>query len=260
MSPYDVPFGTVVAAILGLVLGSFYNVLIYRLPRGKSIIRPRSACPQCEATIAWYDNVPVASYLILRGRCRRCGARISPSYLVVEIVSGACAAFCVWRYGVSGQALWIYAFCSLLLVITFIDWYHQIIPDVLSLGGTVLGWIGSLRFLDIGFTQSLVGSAVGAGALLIVAFLYKLIRKVDGLGFGDVKLMAMIGAFLGWQLVFPVLFLASFFGSLYGLYLIRSGGSGRTAVAFGSFLSPAAFLVLCFGSALWRYYLHFYFG
>ncbi|MBI4720833.1 MAG: prepilin peptidase [Chitinivibrionia bacterium] len=247
-------------ALLGSILGSFYNVLIYRLPRGRSIVRPRSSCPHCSSAIAWYDNVPVASYLLLRGRCRRCGERIAPSYVAVEIISAACAAYCVRRYGVSPEALWIYAFCSLLLVITFIDWYHRIIPDVLSLGGAVLGWAGSLRFLDITITQSLAGSAVGAGALLAVAFLYKAVRKVDGLGFGDVKLMAMIGAFMGWRSVFPILFLASLFGSVYGLYLIRKGGDGRTAVAFGSFLAPSAFLVLAFGPALWNYYLHYYFG
>jgi leader peptidase (prepilin peptidase)/N-methyltransferase len=248
------------AGLIGVVFGSFYNVLIYRLPRGISIVTPRSACPRCEAGIAWYDNLPVASYLLLRGRCRHCGCGISFSYVMVEIISGALAVFSVWRYGFSGQALWIYVFLSILLVITFIDWYHQIIPDQLSLGGVVLGWVGSLLYLDITFLQSLIGSVVGAGVLLIVAVLYKALRKVDGLGGGDVKLMAMIGAFLGWQMVFPVLFLASFCGSLYGLYLIRGGGGGKTAVAFGSFLAPSAFIMLCFGPALWDYYLHYYLG
>lgn len=248
------------AAVIGAVFGSFYNVLIYRLPRGKSIVSPGSACPGCETPIAWYDNIPVASFLVLRGKCRRCGVKISASYVFVELLSAALALFSVWRYGVTLQALWIYAFLSILLVVTFIDWYHQIIPDPLSLGGVVLGWIGSLVALDITFIDSLVGSVVGAGLLLAVALLYKLVRKVDGMGGGDVKLMAMIGAFLGWQMVFPVLFLASLCGSVYGLYLIRTGGGRRTAVAFGSFLAPAAFVMLIFGPALWDYYLTYYLG
>lgn len=249
-----------VAVVFGAVFGSFYNVLIYRLPRGMSIVRPRSACTQCGKGIAWYDNIPVVSYLILRGACRHCRTRISRTYVMVELLSGALAFFSVWRYGASLEALWIYAFLSILLIITFIDWYHQIIPDPLSLGGVVLGWVGARFVLDITLLDSLIGSVVGAGLLLIVALLYKAIRKIDGLGGGDVKLMAMIGAFLGWQMVFPVLFLASFCGSLYGLYLIRGGGGGRTAVAFGSFLAPAAFVMLCFGPTLWDYYLRFYLG
>ncbi|MGD8413824.1 MAG: prepilin peptidase [Candidatus Latescibacterota bacterium] len=248
-------YPVLVAGVFGAVLGSFLNVVIYRLPLGRSIVRPGSSCPGCNAPVAWYDNIPVFSYVFLGGRCRRCKARISARYPVVELVSAAAAAGVVWYYGPTLQAVWIYAFLAIMLAITLIDWDHQIIPDPLSLGGVVLGWVGAAVCLDIGIVQSFVGSLAGAGVILLVAGLYKAVRKVDGMGGGDVKLMAMIGAFLGWQMVLPVLFLAALFGSLYGAWLIRSGGHGKTAVAFGSFLAPAACVMLFFGERLLDLYL-----
>lgn len=251
----------VAAAAFGLVLGSFYNVVIYRLPRGASIVTGRSKCPQCGHTVAAYDNVPVLSWLWLRGRCRSCRWRIPVRYPFVELLSGAAAGAVVWRYGATLEALWLYAFVSILLIITFIDWDHQIIPDPLSIGGTVLGWAGAAVCLDIGLVQSLVGSLVGAGLVLLIAVVYRLARKVHGMGGGDVKLMAMIGAFLGWKMVFPVLMIAALFGSIYGLYLIRrGGGDAQTAVAFGSFLAPAACLMLFAGTRLIDLYVRLAWG
>jgi leader peptidase (prepilin peptidase)/N-methyltransferase len=244
-----------VAFAFGAVIGSFLNVVIYRLPLGRSIVRPGSSCPKCRAPVEWYDNIPVLSYVVLRGRCRRCRARISIRYPLVEFLSALAAAGIVWRYGPTLQAAWIYAFVAILLAITLIDWDHQIIPDPLSLGGVVLGWIGAAVCLDVGLLQSFVGSLVGAGVILAIAFVYKAIRRVDGMGGGDVKLMAMIGAFLGWKMVFPVLFVAALFGSLYGAWLMRSGGHAKTAVAFGSFLSPAACLMMFAGQHLVDLYL-----
>lgn len=246
------------APVLGAILGSFYNVLIYRLPRGVSLVSPRSFCPFCCRTIPWYDNVPVVSYLLLGGKCRFCRRGISASYPLVEVLSALAAFLAVVRFDLTLKALWVYGFLSLLIVIAFIDWFHQIIPDVLSLGGMLLGWVGSLWILDLSPVDSFLGAAVGAGTLVIIAVSYRAVRKMDGLGGGDVKLMAMIGAFMGWQMVFPVLFIASFFGSLYGIYLIRSGGTGKTAVAFGSFLAPSASLILLFGPTLWKLYLSLY--
>jgi leader peptidase (prepilin peptidase)/N-methyltransferase len=254
----DVHLVWVFVVLFGLAFGSFCNVLIYRLPRGQSIISPRSCCPQCKNAIAWFDNIPLLSFIILRGRCRKCSYKIPLRYFAVELSSGALAGFVVWKYGLTLKAIWLYAFLSILLIITFIDWYHRVIPDALSVGGILLGWIGSLRYLDVTLVDSILGSVVGAGTLLVVAVIYKAVRKIDGLGGGDLKLMAMIGAFMGWQMVFPVLFLASLFGSIYGLYLIRGGGDGKTAVAFGSFLAPAAFLVLCSGNSMWQVYLRLY--
>ncbi len=232
--------------------------MIYRLPRGKSLVKPRSSCPKCGKVISWHDNIPLLSYLLLRGRCRGCSSRIPLTYFAVELLSGALAVFAFHHYGISLEALWIYVLLSILLIITFIDWFHKIIPDVLSLGGIILGWAGSYLYLETTFLESILGSILGAGLLVLVAVAYRVIRKIDGLGGGDIKLMAMIGAFLGWQMVFPVLFLASFMGSIYGLYLIRKGGGAKTAVAFGSFLSPAAFLVFCFGRSMWEFYMKIY--
>ena len=243
------------AFILGAILGSFLNVVIFRLPLGRSIIRPRSSCPACKAPVASYDNIPILSYALLRGRCRRCRERISMRYPLVELISAAAAAGIVWRYGPSLQAVWIYAFVAIMLAITLIDWDHQSIPDPLSLGGVVLGWIGAAVCLDVDLVQSFVGSLVGAGVILAIAVLYKVVRKADGMGGGDVKLMAMIGAFLGWKMVFPVLFIAALFGSLYGAWVIRAGGHGKTAVAFGSFLAPAACVMMFAGERLLDLYL-----
>lgn len=246
----------IAAACFGALVGSFLNVVIYRLPRGKSVVGGRSLCPRCNKTIAWYDNVPLASWVVLGGKCRTCQWRIPFRYPFVELLTATAAGVSVWVYGPGLQATWIVAFLSILIAITFIDWEHQIIPDSLSIGGTVLGWVGAWVCLDIGVLESLVGSLVGAGLILAIALLYKAARKVDGMGGGDVKLMAMIGAFLGWQMVFAVLFIAAAAGSLYGIWLMRrSGGDGKTAVAFGSFLAPAACLMLFAGERLLSLYL-----
>jgi len=246
----------IIAGLFGAMLGSFLNVVIFRLPRGRSVVAGRSHCPRCDRTIAWYDNIPVLSWLLLRGRCRGCRWPIPVRYPLVELLTAGAAGVSVWVYGPSLQAAWIVAFLSLLIAITFIDWEHQIIPDPLSLGGTVLGWIGAWVCLDIGVIDSVIGSLVGAGVILGIALLYKAARKVDGMGGGDVKLMAMIGAFLGWQMVFAVLFIAAGAGSVYGIWLMRrAGGDSKTAVAFGSFLAPAACLMLFAGEPLLNMYL-----
>jgi leader peptidase (prepilin peptidase)/N-methyltransferase len=249
-----------IAALFGLMIGSFMNVVIHRLPLGRNVATGRSKCPSCKKTIAAYDNIPVLSYVVLRGRCRRCAWRIPIRYPLVELLSGVAAGAIVWRYGLSLEALWLFAFVAIMIIITFIDWDHQIIPDPLSLGGVVLGWIGAAVCLDIGVLESVVGSLVGAGIVLGIAVIYRATRKVHGMGGGDVKLMAMIGAFLGWKMVFPVLMIAALFGSLYGLYLIRRGGDGQTAVAFGSFLAPAACLMLFAGGYLVDLYIRLAWG
>jgi leader peptidase (prepilin peptidase)/N-methyltransferase len=246
----------VVAFVFGAMIGSFLNVVIHRLPLEQSIVRPGSRCPKCKSDVAWFDNIPLLSYAALRGRCRRCGWRIPVRYPLVELLSAGAAAAIVWRYGLTLQAVWIYAFVAVMMAITFIDWAHQIIPDPLSLGGVVLGWAGAAAGLGVGLLESFIGSVVGGGVIFLIAALYKGIRKVHGMGGGDVKLMAMIGAFLGWQMVFPVLFVAALFGSLYGVYLMRAGGGhGKTAVAFGSFLAPAACLMMFVGERLLYLYL-----
>ncbi|NIM19526.1 MAG: prepilin peptidase [Candidatus Latescibacteria bacterium] len=245
-----------IAFIFGISIGSFLNVLIHRLPIGESIVRPRSRCPQCGRYIRWFENVPLLSYILLGGRCRGCRSKIPLRYPAVELLSGVFAVFSLWRYGVTLEALWVYAFLVVLLAIAVIDWRHQIIPDVLSLGGVILGITGAFVCLSIDPIEAFIGTAFGASILIVIALIYKAVRKIDGLGGGDVKLMAMIGAFLGWQMVLLVLFIASLMGSLYGLHLMRSGGDGKTAVAFGSFLAPSAAIVFFFGGRL----LELYFG
>lgn len=256
----DGVYVTVFSFVFGLLIGSFLNVLIYRLPRGRSVVTGRSKCPQCDSAIAWYDNVPLLSYLILRGRCRRCGLRIPVRYPVVELITGVTAAVVVGQFGPTLHSFWVFVFLSILLVITLVDWSHRIIPDVLSLGGVVFGWIGALVCLDITFVDSLLGTVLGGGLLFAIAGIYRIVRKADGMGGGDVKLMAMIGAFLGWKAVLPVLILASFVGALYGLYLMFRGATAQTAVAFGSFLAPSAAVVYAFGGPLWQVYLRFVLG
>ena len=244
------------AFVPGALIGSFLNVVIHRVPRGQSVVGGRSMCPQCHATIAWYDNVPLVSYAVLRGRCRRCRWKIPVRYPLVELLAGAGAVGATAFGGWTLEGAWAFAFIAIMIAITFIDWEHQIIPDPLSIGGTLLGWVGALVCLDLTVVDSLVGSAVGAGLILAIAFAYKAARKVDGMGGGDVKLMAMIGAFLGWQMVFAVLLVAATAGSFYGLYLMRrAGGGGQTAVAFGSFLAPAACLMWFVGERLMAFYL-----
>jgi leader peptidase (prepilin peptidase) / N-methyltransferase len=247
---------TIAAGVFGLLFGSFLNVVIHRMPRDQSMVRGRSMCPHCKKTIAWYDNIPLVSWLILRGKCRACGWKIPFRYPLVELLTALSAAGAMWVSGLTLTTLWVFAFLAIMIAITFIDWEHQIIPDPLSIGGTVLGWIGAAVCLNITLVQSIVGSLVGAGLILGIALLYKAARKVDGMGGGDVKLMAMIGAFLGWQMVFAVLFLAAFAGSVYGVILLkRSNADGKTAVAFGSFLAPAAILMWFAGERLMALYL-----
>jgi leader peptidase (prepilin peptidase) / N-methyltransferase len=247
-------FLSAIAFVSGLLVGSFLNVVIHRIPRGESVVVGRSKCPTCGGMIAWYDNVPLLSYAALGGKCRKCRAPISPRYPAVEFVSGITAALAVWFLGVGVEALTAFVFFALLLAITIIDWKHRIIPDSLSLGGTVAGLAFALA-RDMTFVDSLAGALAGGGVLFAVAAGYRLVRKAEGMGGGDVKLMGMIGAFLGWRMVLPVLILASFGGALYGLYLMRRGASARSAIAFGSFLAPAAAIAYVFGHDLWRAYV-----
>ncbi len=243
------------AVVFGLMAGSFLNVVIHRLPRGQSVIKPRSACPACGRTIRWYENIPVLSYLFLGGRCAGCGERISLTYPAVEF-SGGLLALGVSRYfGFTLDALFLYAFLMALLAITVIDWRHRIIPDPISISFILAGVAWSFVTGRIDPVSSVLGAVAGGGGLYLIGRIYRLIRHAEGMGGGDVKLMAMIGAFVGVKLLLPVLLLASFFGSMYGVYLIKRGGGGKTYVAFGSFLAPAAAVCVFWGSHLVGWYL-----
>lgn len=245
------------AFAFGAVMGSFANVLIHRLPMGLSIISPGSQCPSCSARIRWFDNIPIVSYFILGGRCRACKTIISPRYPLVEALSGLLFAAVVFRFGIQPATAAMALFAWALLVITFIDLDHRIIPDVISLPGTILG----LAFSFVpGFPRpvdSVVGVAAGAGFLFLVLYAYEKIMGEEGMGLGDVKLLAMIGAFLGWQALPVTILVSSMTGSLVGVgYALIKGESVRKfPVPFGPFLALGAIVHLFFGVELIRWYL-----
>jgi leader peptidase (prepilin peptidase)/N-methyltransferase len=263
-----------VAFVFGALWGSFFNVCIVRLPEGRSIVRPASQCPSCHAPIRFYDNIPIFSYLWLRGRCRACGVRISPRYLVVELL---CACLCLalfHRYGLSWPFLAYFVLAGALVVLTFIDLAHYILPNEITYALVPLGL--GLSFIEGATVRPLdavLGAAAGAAVLLLVAGGYRLLRGVRGLGFGDVKLLAGIGAFVGWRGLPLLLFLAAAQGLIVaGLLLVLgkrqhlypqpraeeeeepdSGPPpGRLAVPFGPFLALATLEVVFFGEAITR--------
>lgn len=241
--------------IVGMAVGSFLNVCIFRLPRSLSLIHPRSMCPGCRVDIPFYDNVPVASYLWLRGRCRHCGAAISLRYPLVELASGLFAVAVYSIHGFSLEGLLIFSLISALLVITFIDIDHQIIPDMITYPGIAIGFVASF-FLDyITFRESLFGILLGGGTLFSVAWGYYLFTKREGMGGGDIKLLAMIGAFLGWKGIIFTIFVGSAIGTLVGVAVaLIKGGGRRLQIPFGPFLSVGALLYLFFGPQLIRWY------
>lgn len=233
------------AAIVGAVVGSFLNVVIYRVPRRLSIVRPRSACPVCSTPIAWYDNLPMLSWIILGGKCRKCRSAISFRYPLVEAAGAALAAFGVAIYGVSPVTIEVVIFAWLSLALALIDLEHQILPDVMTypaiLFGLVFSWFGGLTF----FVDSVAGALVGAALPASVILLYRWLRGVDGMGWGDVKYLAAIGAVVGLQGCLMVLVVAAILGAVVGGFLIATGrGSGQTALPFGTFLAVAVILWL----------------
>ncbi len=236
-----------IALILGAVLGSFLNVCIYRLPREESIIWPGSHCPHCRKPLAWYDNIPLLSYLILRGRCRYCKAPISWRYPVVELATVFLAGALYMHFGLKPVYFIFLAFACALLVASFIDLEFQIIPDEISLPGILVG-LASSPFNPLTTPlEALLGALCGAGGLYLVAEFYYFLTKREGLGGGDLKLLAMIGAFLGVKSLLPVLLLASFTGATAGIILtfIRKVKEVRTyALPFGPFLALGALIYL----------------
>ncbi len=243
------------AITVGLMAGSFLNVVIHRLPVERSIVRPRSFCPACGKTIPWYENIPVVSYTVLRGKCSGCGVRIPLRYLIVEMLGGVLAYLSVASFGVTVDAVFVFSFVMALTAVTIIDWKHRVIPDAISLPFILIGLAWSFINPGLSPTSSVLGVIAGGGGLYAVGAVYRLLRHSEGMGGGDVKLMAMIGAFLGLRFVLPVILIASFVGSIYGIVLMRKGGNARTAVAFGSFLAPAAAVCMFFGTNLLSWYL-----
>lgn len=243
--------------VFGAAVGSFLNVCIYRLPRSLSLIHPGSRCPQCGARIAFYDNIPILSYLWLRGRCRHCGAIISLRYPVVELAAGLFAVALFSREGLALQeGLVLYVLVATLLVVTFIDIDHQIIPDVITYPGIVIGFLSSFVLGNITYKESLLGIVLGGGLLLLVASGYYLLTKKEGMGGGDVKLLAMIGAFLGWKAVIFTILVGSAIGTVLGIAMaVRTPGGRKLAIPFGPFLGLGALLFIFQGQKIIAWYI-----
>jgi leader peptidase (prepilin peptidase)/N-methyltransferase len=247
-----------IALLAGLMVGSFLNVVILRLPRDESVVTPRSRCPHCSSPIAWYDNIPVFSFLVLRGRCRHCQTSISLRYPLVELLCATLFVAVAHKFPVDGLIpLREWPFVAILLAITFIDLDHRIIPDELSLGGLILGLASSFWVPGLGLVSSLIGATLGYGVFFLMSWIYFRWKGKIGLGGGDVKLLAMIGAFLGPQAVIQVVMLSSLLGSVVGLsyatWLHRRGAADSVmavAIPFGPFLVVAALYFYLLGDVL----------
>lgn len=247
-------FVEIVAFVIGLVFGSFLNVVIARLPRGESVVTPPSRCPRCKKRIRPWDNIPVVSYLMLGGRCRDCKRKIPVRYPVIEFLAGLLLWLLVRQAPHPAVLLPQAVFLLTLLAIAWIDLDTRTIPDVFTIPGVGLGLAASL-FGPPGLVASLLGAAAGGASLWLVGYAYERATGVPGMGGGDVKLAAMMGAFLGAAGVFGAIFLASLAGSIFGAILIASGkGSRRSAIPFGTFLAPAAMVLLLYGSSLFHWY------
>lgn len=234
--------------VAGAAIGSFLNVLIYRIPEGQSIIFPSSRCPKCTHSIRFYDNIPIISYLGLRGRCRDCHEKISLRYPFVEAITALLSMLLFWKFGLSTKYLFSFIFTCALIVITFIDLDHQIIPDVITLPGIPVFFLVAIFFMGIHVLEALLGILIGGGCLFAIAFIYELITKREGMGGGDIKLLAMLGAFLGWKSLFFILFVSSLLGAVVGIsVMIARGKDMKYAVPFGPFLSIAAVAYLFVG-------------
>ena len=240
--------------LFGLVIGSFLNVVIARLPEGRSVWRPRSACPGCGTPIAWYDNIPVLSFALLRGRCRACGGAIPWRYPIVEAATGAAFALAYMLLGPTPDFVVAAAFLAALIAITAIDLSHQIIPDVITLPGILAGVLSNLATGRVTWLESLLGIVVGGGIFLVI-----ILASRGGMGGGDMKLGAMLGAFLGWKLGLLALLLGVLTGGTVALCLLMLGRKGRKeAIPFGPFLALGGAITLLWGEPLLGWYLaHF---
>lgn len=269
-----ITFGTL---LFGLIVGSFLNVCIVRLPRGRSIANPPSHCPRCRTRIRFYDNIPIISFLILRGKCRSCGEPISWRYPIVELMNGLFYVWIVNEFGLGGEAGLMMIFCSSLIVITFIDYDHQIIPDVITIPGMLIGLslapffmyplAGRLPFhLDqllphagpylTAFMNSLIGLILGGGPLLAIGWLWEKLRHIEAMGGGDIKLMGMVGSFLGWKGALLTIMLGAVAGSIVGILLILlKRHKMEKVIPFGPFLALGAVAAAFYGPDIVSWYL-----
>lgn len=249
-------------ALFGALVGSFLNVVIVRLPEeGASVVFPASHCPACKKDIAWYDNIPLLSFLLLRGRCRQCGAGISWRYPLVEAAMALLSLALYLHFGLTLLFPIYFLFCAALVAVIFIDFQHQIIPDVISLPGIVVGFALSFVNPFVTWQDAGLGVLFGGGSFYLVALIYYLLTKREGMGGGDIKLLAMIGAFLGWQSLPFVVFGSSLLGTVAGVWaMLEQRKGGKTVIPYGPFLAMAALLYLFFRREILllfvRYVLH----
>jgi len=264
--------------LFGAIVGSFLNVCIFRIPLGTSLISPSSSCPQCKTAIKAYDNIPILSYFLLGGRCRYCNASIPPRYPLVETMMAFFSTFLILKFGLSPSFFISFIFISSLIVVSFIDLDHRIIPDKISLPGIILGFLVSFikpvaghndilvlyvfktvkGALNMATLDSLLGIFIGGGLLYAVAVLFYWVTKKEGMGGGDIKLLAMIGAYLGWSSTLFTILVSSLIGSMVGIALmVAKGADSKYAIPFGPFLSIGAVIYLFFGREMIRWYLHF---
>ena len=250
--------GLIALAWLGLAVGSFLNVCIHRLPRHASIMRPRSRCPQCDYELRWSDNIPVVSYALLRGRCRQCGTRISVRYPIVEVLTLAVFLLHYAVFGWSALLAVRLIFACALIVLFAIDLEHHLLPDAITLPGIAAGLIFSL-VVPPGIVDSFIGTIVGGGVLWAIGEAYYRFAGQEGMGGGDVKMLAMVGAFLGWKLVIVTLFLSSILGSVIGLVVIASRRGGmKYALPYGTFIALGALVASLYGEQIVNWYVGLY--
>jgi leader peptidase (prepilin peptidase)/N-methyltransferase len=248
----------IVFGCFGLVVGSFLNVCIYRIPRRESIVWPASRCPSCARALAWYENVPVLSYGVLRGRCRTCRVRIGVVYPLVEIVTGFAFVACALVFGLTALACVRILFSCLLIVLFAIDLEHQILPNVITLPGIGIGLAASI-FVPPGILMSLAGAATGGAVLWVIIEVWLRLRGIEAMGFGDVKMLAMVGAFLGFKLVLLTFVLSSILGGLIGAALMATRRARlSTALPYGTMIAVAAFIASLEGDQILAWYLSLY--
>ncbi len=248
------------AAVLGVVMGSAVTAIVWRVPRGISWFAGRSACPACGHVLGAADLVPVLSWALARGRCRHCGVAVSPRYPLTELACGTWAVLAWLHVGLTPALPLVMLWGFVLVALTLIDFDHQLLPDVLTLPGTLIG-VGVAALTPGGLRAAMFGMALGSGLLWLLAWGYLQVRKVEGMGGGDIKLAAMLGAVLGWELVLLTFFLAALAGTLWGGWLIlRRRGDGMTALPFGTLLCPAAMVAYLWGPTWLTAYLRFWRG
>jgi len=252
------PFALTFAALFGALIGSFLNVCLPRQPRGTSLVWPGSACPSCGRALSWFENIPIFSYAFLRGRCRTCHAPISARYPIIEALTAAMFALAWWYYGPGPLLASRLVFGCALIVLFAIDLEHQLLPNVITLPGIAIGFLLSV-INPPGWKSSLIGIVAGGGVLFLIAEGYYRLRHEEGLGMGDVKMLAMIGAFLGWPLMLLSLMAASLAGSIVGVFLIMTGrGTMKYALPFGTFLAIGAALSAAVGQPVLDWYFRFW--